>query len=142
MPFLIGLFTGPFRKAAMIGVAVAAALIAFGIWLHMHDVNVRAVDAARVTAATVAEQAKEAAAADAATTQAIEAERARRDALTAGTLKIEATPHAQDVVDDPAVNSALDALFGTTGAGDSQAKGAGVPVRLRPDAGTPAPANN
>jgi hypothetical protein len=102
-----GFFTSPLGKIAGIAAAVAAGLLALGIWFHAHDARIRTQDAAAIAAKTQAIERADAAKA----ITALEADAAlaakRAAILSDQKSEVSHAPDAEKPVDDPAVLRAL-----------------------------------
>jgi hypothetical protein len=118
---LWGFITSPIGKIAGIAAAVAAGLLAIGIWFHAHDARIRTQDAAAIMAQTQAIERADAAKAITAL-EADAALAARRAAILSDQKsEVSHAPDAEKPVDDPAVIRALCLLIpGCAGSGTAK----------------------
>jgi hypothetical protein len=104
---ILGFFTSPLGKIAGIAAAVAAGLLAIGIWFHAHDAGIRTQDVAAIIAQTQATERADAAKAVKAleTDAALAAKRAA--ILFDQKSEVSHAPDTEKLVDDPALLRAL-----------------------------------
>lgn len=125
MPLLITwglrLLAGPFGKYIAIAAILAATGAALAIGLHEHDQRIRAEDAARVQAATAAQQLADAKANAAALAASLADAEARASRVTTIKTEIARAPVSSGCVASPSVRAALDGLRGAAGPGGGAA---------------------
>ena len=113
MPFVSLLFS----KGGMIAMAVVAALIAGGLWLHHHDNSVRAAMQARADKAIAAQQAVDAEHEKAAIAAVASDAQKRAVVFTSIKDQTHAAPATSACATSPAVRALLNGLRNTDSAG-------------------------